>query len=458
MSNTNSHARGLLAAPILWGGVLSAGFYGLIHAGLLEHELMGRYFTSHPVEYVMTIMFFTGLAALVFKWFDSSGQARRMDSRVLTKTPQERQSVEEADGLIEQLDSLPVKRRREYYVQRLRDALGYIQAKGSASGLDDELKYLADQKSAYTYSDYGLVRTITWSIPILGFLGTVIGIAMAMGSLNPEELATSLPIVMSGLMVAFDTTTLALALSIVLVYAHFVVDRNESRLLADVERRVNGDLLSRFRQIDPIEDRNREALRESLDEVVVSMRGMIEEIVQAQETVLERQAETWQQTIEAANQRFARLTADASREMETLLSHALSESMAAHAQELVRAEAEVSMKAERRWERWQSDMSVVVGELTKMFKAMEGLEKGVSSHGETLRRLMTSSGQLASLEERLSKNLTVVSETGHFEETLNSLAAVVHLLNGRVSRLDGSEPQEQQQNWKKKNRNRGRAA
>ncbi|MEI2659369.1 MAG: MotA/TolQ/ExbB proton channel family protein [Bifidobacterium adolescentis] len=51
-----------------------------------------------------------------------------------------------------------------------------------------------------------LIRTITWAVPILGFLGTVIGITMAIANITPDQLESSLGEVTAGLAVAFDTT------------------------------------------------------------------------------------------------------------------------------------------------------------------------------------------------------------------------------------------------------------
>ena len=65
---------------------------------------------------------------------------------------------------------------------------------------------LADQAAERLHESYSLVRTITWAVPILGFLGTVVGITMAIANVTPEQLDTSLGEVTDGLAVAFDTT------------------------------------------------------------------------------------------------------------------------------------------------------------------------------------------------------------------------------------------------------------
>ena len=60
---------------------------------------------------------------------------------------------------------------------------------------------------------------------MLGFLGTVVGISGALGGLT---VASDFEAMLSGLRdklyVAFDTTALALTLSIVLMFAQFIVN------------------------------------------------------------------------------------------------------------------------------------------------------------------------------------------------------------------------------------------
>ena len=72
-------------------------------------------------------------------------------------------------------------------------------------------------------------------MPILGFLGTVIGITHAIENLDPAKLESSFGMVASGLGVAFGTTALSLSLSLVLVFVSAFVEKAQKSVLADVE-------------------------------------------------------------------------------------------------------------------------------------------------------------------------------------------------------------------------------
>ena len=91
------------------------------------------------------------------------------------------------------------------------------------------------------------MRFVIWAIPIMGFLGTVIGITVAIASLSPTQLE-NISGVVAGLGTAFDTTATALALSMVLMFVQFAIDRTEQKLLAEVDERAWTALAGRSRR------------------------------------------------------------------------------------------------------------------------------------------------------------------------------------------------------------------
>lgn len=100
---------------------------------------------------------------------------------------------------------------------------------------------------------YSLLRYLVWMIPTMGFIGTVVGIAAALGLIDPNN--PDLQVVTANLAVAFNTTIVALAESAVLVFLLGSTQRREeeavnlagsyclknlvNRLYAPVEQRVS---------------------------------------------------------------------------------------------------------------------------------------------------------------------------------------------------------------------------
>ena len=91
---------------------------------------------------------------------------------------------------------------------------------------------------------YALVRYIVWVIPTIGFIGTVIGIAMAMAQINPEQV--DLKALTSSLGVAFYTTLVALVQSAFLVLLMNLVQAREERSVNEAGHYTLRNLINRL--------------------------------------------------------------------------------------------------------------------------------------------------------------------------------------------------------------------
>jgi len=414
VSKTETTFRAFFRSPVLWGAAAGVGFYGLVSAGVLRGEYLDRYFTGHPVEYAATIMFFVGLAALVIKVVGLAAEEQRLDKPLFGPPPEGGQPVTDCRLLAARLDQIPAGWRGDYLVSRLRNAVEYVRRSRSAEGFDEELRYLADMDAARLHASYGLVRVIIWAIPVLGFLGTVIGITLAIGKLSPDALETSLPAVMGSLSIAFDTTTQALGLSIVLMFAQFLTERRENVLLAEVDRRTEELMVGRFAQT------GRQA-----DGQLAAVGQMIEEVVAGTETLVHRQAELWQSTVDAAARRWHGMAQAAGQQLETALAAALGQALQQHSAAVASHEERLSEVNRRNWERLQETLVHNVQTLVR-------LNEGAGREAELLARAIEAAGQVTSLEEALNNNLRALAGSKNFEETVMSLAAAIHLLNSRL--------------------------
>lgn len=90
---------------------------------------------------------------------------------------------------------------------------------------------------------YNLPRYINWAIPILGFIGTVLGISLAADGIQNiissqsglSQFSEDLGQAIAPLGIAFDTTLIALSLSVVLMLMQTMLQRWEDNLLMDYE-------------------------------------------------------------------------------------------------------------------------------------------------------------------------------------------------------------------------------
>jgi len=115
---------------------------------------------------------------------------------------------------------------------------------------EDSVFYNSASESSFT-----IPRTLVWAIPLLGFIGTVIGISQGVSGFSSfleqagdiEQIKQGIGTVTSGLAVAFDTTFLALLLSVLIMIPLVLVEQLEARLLLAVDMFINDQLLHCFK-------------------------------------------------------------------------------------------------------------------------------------------------------------------------------------------------------------------
>lgn len=119
---------------------------------------------------------------------------------------------------------------------RVERALSNLKNLGSVSAVAECLKNQADNDDSYLSSSYTVLKGFIWAIPVLGFIGTVIGLADAVGGFGAvvakgadiEMLKASLGGVTSGLAIAFETTLIALVLALLIqLYMTFTLNKEE---------------------------------------------------------------------------------------------------------------------------------------------------------------------------------------------------------------------------------------
>ncbi len=105
-------------------------------------------------------------------------------------------------------------------------------------------------------SSYTLLKTFIWAIPILGFIGTVQGLGSAVGGFGAgldqatdiSVIKDSLTSITVGLAVAFDTTLVALVMSVILMFPMSSMQKSEEDLLSRIDDYCADHLLKRLRE------------------------------------------------------------------------------------------------------------------------------------------------------------------------------------------------------------------
>ena len=202
-------------------------------AGFPLHDFLHQ---RGPTQ-VVCLMMGGMLAVFIFiKWQLLQRQSKKTKQFDLALTPLIRSGdLSSITSQSEQSRALVGKR-----ILRLLDVWS---STGSAFQLERSADNDADLYELAVQQSYSLPKILLWAIPLLGFIGTVLGMSNAVGSFdqvlgnsdNVEGLKNGLTQVTSGLGTAFDTTYLALVISVIFAFPLNSVERREERLLNQID-------------------------------------------------------------------------------------------------------------------------------------------------------------------------------------------------------------------------------
>jgi ABC-type transporter Mla subunit MlaD len=168
---------------------------------------------------------------------------------------------------------------------------------GHMEEVNDLIQYQAEIDLSTTESSFSFLNLLIWAHPIVGFLGTVVGIGAAIGGFSSivesaveiNAIKGALQVVTGGLSTAFDTTLIGLVFAMILMFTTTPLKKMEEDFLADVENFTIRELLNRMRKkTDDIEEEE-----EELDEGA-RIRKIIQETFQLQLMGLQSAFQTWQ--------------------------------------------------------------------------------------------------------------------------------------------------------------------
>lgn len=157
-------------------------------------------------------------------------------------------------SFIDHVYNLPHRLRDSLMVNRIRKGLELFEIKQSTSAVGGMMSSQSDIDANRVGGSYALLKVFLWAIPILGFIGTVLGLSQAIGSMDlsdakdVDKIIGSISQVTSGLGTAFDTTLLGLVLAMILQFPMSSLSKKEDDNLNDIDAFCNDILLPRLEE------------------------------------------------------------------------------------------------------------------------------------------------------------------------------------------------------------------
>jgi len=453
----------------------TVAFYQAIPYIQSQQDFFQRYFCVTWAQYAETGLFALGMALLIQKAIGLSREYRSLEAPLLVNVAfsPTASAAERAVQIDQATRMIPMSLRRSTLVTRVRDACSYVISRDTSEGLEEHLHYLAHISANSLRAGYALVRTITWTVPLLGLLGTVVGITTAIASIASDQVGSLTGEAAAGLASVFDTTTLALALSTILVLFTVIVEKLEGNVLGDVEQfgitelapcfPVEGAIVSH--PLANAEARAAEQLLQRTESLVTwqtelwlsaleSMRGRwVEAADQQQQQFTMSLQQGMSVTLENHQQRLSETRNEllggcrlVTQEMARVVDGAQQAASQQHQQfvalvnkvwsqmqeELARsqsAQAEHTTQHANRFieaiRTWHEDLSRV----SEIATAQMG---ELRRQGELLGSLTANEAELIRVQTTLQNNLQSLRAVEAFEESIHSLNAAVHLLTARA--------------------------
>ena len=149
---------------------------------------------------------------------------------------------EDARTYSRSLEAMPDTEQDLLLPRTLLSALQRFATTGSIQAVSDTIKEQCDIESDRLDTELSMVRYIAWAIPSIGFIGTVRGIGDALGQAY-KAVEGDISGVTASLGVAFNSTFVALVLSIVIMFCLHQLQLTQERLVLDSQRYADKRLL-----------------------------------------------------------------------------------------------------------------------------------------------------------------------------------------------------------------------
>jgi biopolymer transport protein ExbB/TolQ len=208
--------------------------------------LLGGDFPLGIIQWAEYVAAFAAVLILIGRWTVVEKAAEGFTWKFLPADPETMLLPEDVDTLRRQFGGLPKDKKANPLFETLGYTMNQFRATRSVQDLSYRVKEHTDFLLQRFDSEMGFVRYLAWALPSIGFIGTVLGIGASLGQAG--QAAQNIEAVTDPLNTAFDTTLVALVLSIGVMFLLHHVQRLEEQLVLRIYEYCQVNLLHRLYQ------------------------------------------------------------------------------------------------------------------------------------------------------------------------------------------------------------------
>jgi biopolymer transport protein ExbB/TolQ len=196
-------------------------------------------------QQVCFVLCFWGLFLLGLKIKDSIAENNALEVDYLGLGEEDRLKKEDARPLLWKLERGKEGHNKSLYYRALYRTIEFFRFATSLEEITNIVKNTCEGELLRQDSEMSMIRYIAWAIPSIGFVGTVRGIGDALGKAQ-AALEGDISAVTASLGTAFNSTLVALLLSLVLMFVVYQVQRMQEQLVMDVENYIQDNVVSKL--------------------------------------------------------------------------------------------------------------------------------------------------------------------------------------------------------------------
>lgn len=208
--------------------------------------------------FAMVGLFILGLVILFVKWRKVAFQEKAFGIEVIPAGASFELTPTTAQEALKRLSSFVDDPKQFVLFNRIERSLLNLRNLGNLSDVSEMLRSQAENDENHMESSYGILQGIVWTLPILGFIGTVTGLSGAIGAFGKAlnagtsigDLREGLAPVTDNLGIAFDTTFVALILAMIIQILMTLLRKREELFLDACRDYAHGNVISRLRLIE----------------------------------------------------------------------------------------------------------------------------------------------------------------------------------------------------------------
>jgi len=255
------------------GIVLSAIFYGVLYLFLHfgNFPMVNMFFHGgteqrSSIPYFIVFLSSWSLAILFIKSRKLALQKKALNLKIVPEDVDFVLAPNSSSQIMNEMYEKVDDPQKFLLLNRVGRSISNLKNIGRISDVAEGLGAQAENDENYLEATYTLLKGFIWAIPVLGFIGTVLGLSEAIGGFGKvvsqgadlEKLKGSLSGVTAGLAIAFETTLIALVAALIIQLILTMLKKKEEDFLDECSDYCHRNIIAKLKTIGLRDEYDRE--------------------------------------------------------------------------------------------------------------------------------------------------------------------------------------------------------